>query len=169
MIVENELVIKEIVQGIRGLVRAACRDSDKAGRRFGLTAAQSGLIRTLMMSGPTSSADLSRKLYVTPANVTGLVDRLEKKGLVKRVPKEGDRRVWLITLTGEGAKLGRSLPDSLEMKLIADLGDMDPGRVKDLAEAMRQLLDLVGEPHFNDGPVEVFRNSADGSENQKQG
>lgn len=80
MITENELLIKEIVCAIRRLVRAVYLDTEKMSRRFGLTGPQSGVLRTLSEHGPLSSADLSRKLYVTPANITGIIDRLEKKG-----------------------------------------------------------------------------------------
>ena len=79
---ENEIIIKEIVSSIRRLYRAVYLDSSKVSRRFGLTGSQSGVLRTLFRNGPLSSADLSRNLFMTPSNITGIIDRLEKKGLV---------------------------------------------------------------------------------------
>ena len=126
MSVENELVIKEIVDAIRRLYRAVYLDAAKMSRQFGLTGSQSGVLRNLVAHGPLSSAALSRRLYVTPSNVTGVIDRLEKKGLVERVRKEGDRRIALITLTEKGDELSKSLPDPIEKKLISELGDLEP-------------------------------------------
>jgi DNA-binding MarR family transcriptional regulator len=49
--------------------------------------------------------DLSRRLLVDKANVTGLVNRLERSGLIRRNEVPGDRRRYHITLTGKGRRL----------------------------------------------------------------
>jgi len=49
--------------------------------------------------------DLSRELITHRSNVTGLVDRLEKRGLVQRRPVPGDRRAYHVTLTTAGNRL----------------------------------------------------------------
>ncbi len=49
--------------------------------------------------------DLSRDLITHRSNVTGLVDRLEKRGLVHRRPVPGDRRAYHVSLTATGNKL----------------------------------------------------------------
>ena len=93
MYAENELLIKEIVSAIRKFVRAVSLDAFQMSKQYGLTGPQSSVLRTLATEVPLSSASLSRRLYVTPSNITGIIDRLEKKGLVERIRKEGDRRV----------------------------------------------------------------------------
>jgi DNA-binding MarR family transcriptional regulator len=52
-----------------------------------------------------SQTDLSRQLLTHRSNVTGLVDRLEKRGLVQRKDAFADRRAYRVTLTQEGATL----------------------------------------------------------------
>ena len=52
-----------------------------------------------------SQTELGRQLIVHRSNVTGLVDRLEKRGLVKRRALAGDRRVYQVVLTAEGSKV----------------------------------------------------------------
>ncbi len=54
---------------------------------------------------PLTQNDLSKKLLVDKSNITGLLDRLQKQGLVQRLPVEGDRRSYHIRLTKEGTKL----------------------------------------------------------------
>ena len=155
MSVENELVIKEIVDAIRRLYRAVYLDSSKMSRQFGLTGAQSGVLRNLFAHGALSSADLSRKLYVTPSNITGVIDRLEKKGLVERTRKVGDRRVALITLTEKGNELSKSLPDPIEKKLISELIDLEPEHVQLLSMAMNQIINLIDTKGVEDAPMEL--------------
>ena len=155
MSVENELIIKEIVDAIRRLYRAVYLDSAKMSRQFGLTGSQSGVLRNLVAHGPLSSAALSRRLYVTPSNVTGVIDRLERKGLVERVRKEGDRRIALITLTEKGDELSKSLPDPIEKKLISELGDLEIEHVQLLSMAMNQVLNLIDTTGVEDAPMEL--------------
>jgi len=143
MHIENELLIKEIVGAIRQFVRAVSLDAYKMSKKYDLTGPQSSILRTLVKYGPLASASLSRRLYVTPANITGIVDRLEKRGLVKRIRKEGDRRVALIALTESGDELSKSLPDPLEKRLIYELADLETEHIRILALVMNQILNLM--------------------------
>ena len=140
---DNKLEIKQLVGSIRRFYRVVQNDGSKESKSFGLTSTQSNVLRTLYHMGPLSSVELSRHLYVTASNMTGLVDRLEKKELVSRGRKEGDRRVMLILLTPTGIELAQALPDPLETKLISGLGYMPMERVKQLNEAMEQILSLI--------------------------
>ncbi len=155
MYAENELLIKEIVGAIRKLVRAVSNDAFKMSRQYGLTGPQSSVLRTLVNEGSLSSASLSRRLYVTPSNITGIIDRLEKKGLVERIKKEGDRRVALITLTESGNELSNSLPDPIEKKLINELADLEPEHVRILAMVMNQILNLIDAKGVEDAFLEL--------------
>ena len=56
---------------------------------------------------------LAQKLKCEPSNVTGIVDRLEARGLVERRPDPADRRVKLAAATDEGRRMAEGLRDSL--------------------------------------------------------
>ena len=152
---ETESVIKDIVGSIRKLVRAVYLDSQKMSRQFGLTGPQSIVMRLLLNNGPMSSANLSRMMYVTPSNITGIIDRLEKKDLVKRMAKQGDRRVTLIALTETGKGLSRRLPDPIENKFIKQLAGLENERVQILAMAMKQILNLIDLNDVEATPLEL--------------
>ena len=163
---QNESVIQDIVWSIRRLVRAVYLDSQKISKRYGLTGPQSAVLRNLFNSGPMSSADLSRTLYVTPSNITGIIDRLEKKQLVERIRKEGDRRVALITLTESGKELSRTLPDPIMKKFITELADLELDHVQLLAMAMNQILNLIDTEDIEEEPLEIS-SEPDGAEKYK--
>jgi DNA-binding MarR family transcriptional regulator len=152
---QNEPIIQDIVWSIRRLVRAVYLDSQKISKRYGLTEPQSAVMRNLFNSGPVSSADLSRTLFVTPSNITGIIDRLEKKQLVERIRKEGDRRVALITLTESGKELSRTLPDPIMKKFITELADLELDHVQLLAMAMNQILNLIDTEDLDEEPLEI--------------
>ncbi len=136
-------VIQELVKRLRRLMRALQLDASKMSRRYGLTGAQTAVLREIHNNGPLSSADLSRKLFVTPSNVTGVIDRLVKKELVERIPRTRDRRVVRIHMTQKGRAVVEILPEPTERKLLTGLSQMDTADLERLSETARRLLDVI--------------------------
>jgi DNA-binding MarR family transcriptional regulator len=75
----------------------------------GITGAQFGVLRCVADAGPGGLmlSDLSRRLMVTCGNITGVVDRLEQAGYLRREREPADRRVTLAQLTPEGRAVHR--------------------------------------------------------------
>ena len=71
----------------------------------GISAQRLRLLNIVHCNGPQKMADLAEALAVTPRNVTALVDGLESEGLVRRVPHSTDRRITLVELTCNSAKI----------------------------------------------------------------
>jgi DNA-binding MarR family transcriptional regulator len=78
-------------------------------QEFDLTPMQMGAIRTLDPDRPVPMSELAEALHCDASNVTGLVDRLEARGLAERRGADGDRRVKIIALTDEGARVRGAL------------------------------------------------------------
>lgn len=101
----------------------------------------------------TTLGDVARRLMVTPAVVTGLIDRLEKRGFVRRLNSSGDRRRVNLALTPEG----RIAADKAEQRLIDEVGakmaNFSADELKSLEKGLglldRVLQDLEGERAAN--------------------
>jgi DNA-binding MarR family transcriptional regulator len=74
----------------------------EAMREHGLTFAQVMLMKHLRERGRATARELAAALEVSPANVTGIVDRLEREGLATRARSAEDRRVIFVRLTERG-------------------------------------------------------------------
>src|SRR3954465_15510355 len=59
----------------------------------------------MLGAGPRKMSELAQALFCDNSNVTGIVDRLEERGLLRREAAEGDRRVKLLVLTKEGERV----------------------------------------------------------------
>ncbi len=80
-----------------------------------LTAPQFGVMEVLNRLGPVPLKKVSEELMVTGANITCVVDNLEKEGFVKRIPSKEDRRVILAELTPTGkVKLDQIMPEYIQ-------------------------------------------------------
>jgi len=80
---------------------------------YELSPPQLGALKALDPERPVAMSELAGILGCDNSNVTGIVDRLEYRGLVERRPAEHDRRVKLLALTDEGRELRTSIGDRL--------------------------------------------------------
>ena len=90
------------------LTRAAKSVSSRLGKglaRAGLTESQFGVLEALVHLGPLCQRALGEKLLSSGANVTTVVDNLEKRGLVGRAREGSDRRFVTVRLTDPGRAL----------------------------------------------------------------
>lgn len=84
------------------------KEADRVLQPFGITEAQFDILMLLEHQTPDGSADqstLGRMLVVNRSNVTGLIDRMERDGLVKRAGDPDDRRVKRVRMTPEGLRV----------------------------------------------------------------
>ncbi|MFD3314520.1 MarR family winged helix-turn-helix transcriptional regulator [Streptomyces sp. NPDC058694] len=102
----------EVVDLIGTVVARYHEEYEEAAAEHALTGAQARLLSLLSLE-PLPMRRLAQKLKCEPSNVTGIVDRLEVRGLVERRPDPADRRVKLAAVTEEGLGVARSLRDSL--------------------------------------------------------
>jgi DNA-binding MarR family transcriptional regulator len=89
----------ELVQ-LSGLVHGLYA---RISQRHDLTPVQARLL-CILADGPRGMADLAQCFGVEKAALTGLVDRVERRGLAKRTPVHGDRRALHVTLTDAGQR-----------------------------------------------------------------
>ena len=74
-----------------------------------LSPAQCHVLRLIEPGRAVPMGQVARALACDASNVTGLVDRLESRGLVRRRPSDGDRRLKVLDLTPAGARLRTAL------------------------------------------------------------
>jgi DNA-binding MarR family transcriptional regulator len=78
-----------------------------------LSPAQCHVLHLIEPDRPIPMGELAETLACDASNVTGLVDRLESRGLVRRRPSAGDRRVKVLVLTRSGSRLRALLLDRM--------------------------------------------------------
>lgn len=92
----------------------------------GLTAARTHLLWEVHHRGPSTQQALAAALQVSPRNVTGLVDAVEKGGFARREPHPTDRRAILVTLTDRGTRAMTDMAESrrqISAHLVSDFDD----------------------------------------------
>ncbi|MBG0855557.1 MarR family transcriptional regulator [Streptomyces spinoverrucosus] len=127
----------EVVDLIGSVVARYHEEYEGAAADHALTGAQAKLLSLLSLE-PLPMRKLAHKLKCEPSNVTGIVDRLEARGLVERRPDATDRRVKLAAATDEGRRVARSLRESLRFarEPLAGLSEQERLTLRDLLQRM---------------------------------
>jgi MarR family transcriptional regulator, organic hydroperoxide resistance regulator len=88
----------------------------------------------ILGGGPRKMSELADALFCDNSNVTGIVDRLEAHGLVRREPSETDRRVKLLVLTEEGEWMRTEITKRMAQPppAIASLSEKDQRALRDI-------------------------------------
>jgi DNA-binding MarR family transcriptional regulator len=84
-------------------------------REHGLTPPQLITLRCLDTETPVPMSEVAKSLACDPSNVTGIIDRLEERGLVERRDAPNDRRVKMLALTPAGARLRGKLGERMSV------------------------------------------------------
>lgn len=114
-------------------------------RAAGITSAQwltLGLLSQVGESGMTPT-ELCRHLCVSKQNMTGMVVRLEKKGLIRRRPDDTDRRSFRVYATPEGLETVRALEPRGSEFFQEQVSDLDDPALESLAEGLSLVLDRL--------------------------
>jgi DNA-binding MarR family transcriptional regulator len=83
-------------------------------------------------------------MYLHPATVVGILDRLESRGLVKRIRSKDDRRVVKVQLTDDGKKVVTKAPQVAQGLLVAGLEPLPLKRLKEIASTLEELVHILG-------------------------
>ena len=103
------------------------------------------LLYELHCNGPRKMADLADTLGVTPRAVTTLVDALEGEELVRRRPHPTDRRITMIDITGDGARVEQQFA-ALQASLLELFADPDEADAAAMQRAFAAILQRIERP-----------------------
>jgi MarR family transcriptional regulator, organic hydroperoxide resistance regulator len=116
---------EEIVEHLFGLVDRLRVGFETTAADFDLSVAQAKALRHLAQVGPVPMRELACRLRCDASNVTGIIDRLERRGLVERRASPSDRRIKSLVTTRQGDEVARALWIEVRARALAllDLSD----------------------------------------------
>lgn len=133
----RDAVTREVLSLFVDVATRFYSEYDTAAEANGLTGPQARLL-AYVAAGPAPMNQIAGLLRCEPSNITGLVDRLEGRGLVTRRPSPSDRRVKLIAATPEGAELSTKVWAGLDFAA-EPLGALSEQERLTLRDLMRRM------------------------------
>jgi len=136
---------KDIIFLIRKLIQGNELYTKQLNRKYQITAAQLNCLLALYENGPLPPSQIAKFMMVKSSTVTGVIDRLEIKDLVKRVRNSADRRIITIKLTESGINLAKNAPPPIQQKVIDGmkrLSDSDKAQIVLSLTKLTNMLDV---------------------------
>jgi DNA-binding MarR family transcriptional regulator len=142
-----------IVLLLRKIVRAVEIDSKKLSTQFNTTPAQLLALRQLSGVQEKSLAKLAEAVGLTSSTMVGVVDRLEKKGLVVRNRSQKDRRLVNIVITEAGVTYLKGSPKLLQDKLTERLSTHTEAEKSTIFHSLKKITDIFDAQSIDVSPV----------------
>jgi DNA-binding MarR family transcriptional regulator len=134
---------RQIIYSIRRLIQASELYTKELNKKYHVSAAQLNCILTLYEYGPLPPSKIANHMMVKSSTVTGVVDRLEKKGFAERMRNSPDRRVITIQLTEAGKKLAQNAPPPIQQKVVDALKQTENAKKEQIVRSLNMLTGML--------------------------
>ena len=134
---------KEIIYSIRRLMQAGELYTKELNKIYNVSSAQLNCLLALHENGPLPPSQIAKYIMVNSSTVTGIIDRLEQKGLVKRLRISHDRRVITVELTRAGTALAENAPPPVQQRIIDGLNNISEKEIKQIAKTLARLTNML--------------------------
>jgi len=152
---------EKIVLNVRKIMRAIDMHSASLARKYGMTSPQLICLKRLAESGETTPGALAKSVHLSHATVTGIINRLEGKGLVERSRSLEDGRSFLIKITGAGLSMLESSPSVLQEQFMNELSRLAEWEKTMILSSLQRITSMLSvdslevAPVLTTGPVEA--------------
>ncbi|MEE6272030.1 MarR family winged helix-turn-helix transcriptional regulator [Georgenia wangjunii] len=140
---EKAHLMAEVSRAQDAITRLLARERTAPMLRTTLTIQQLKVLMLLRLEGPLGGHDLARRLGVSMPTVSGVVDRLVKRGMLERRTDPADRRVRLVALSAEGERTVIELENAGEKVRARVLSEMDVEGLRALAQGFAAMAEAV--------------------------
>lgn len=106
---------------------------------FGLTESQFAVLEAVYHAGSLRATEIARKVLRSGANVTTVLDNLEKQGVLRRCECPNDRRAIHVKLTPEGEELMRRVFPAVAGRITGLMASLEPAQQEEMARLAKKL------------------------------
>lgn len=131
------------VRQFRIVVRAIQAHSSWVERQCGVSAAQLWALWEVFRDPGLKVSDISQRLSIKPATASNLLDKIERKGLLRRERRGPDQRVVQLFPTDQGARLLANAPRPAEGALLDALTRLEDGQLDELNRSLDALVNIL--------------------------
>ncbi|WP_299527358.1 MarR family transcriptional regulator [uncultured Lutibacter sp.] len=145
----------DILIKLRKIVRSVNLESKRVEKEQGVSIPQLLCLQFLAEQEDfrTNAVKLKAFLNLNASTISGILRRLEKKGLVAKLPKASDKRVTLISLTANGMELLQSAPITFQQKLSEKLQALPPEKLQTIIDGIDILTSIMEVDEVDASPI----------------
>ena len=145
----------QIVAAIRRIMRAVDLHSRRLAEEHGLTGPQLATLQAAANLGESSTGTLARAIHLSGPTVTGILDRLTKRGLVDRTRNGHDRRSVTVRLTSDGEDVLAAAPSLLQDRFRQELVSLEEWEQTTILATLQRIAAMMDAESLDASPLLV--------------
>lgn len=148
--VRNDL---RILKALRQIIRAIDIHSRKLVTHHKITAPQLVCLLTIIENESITATEIGQKVYLSASTVIGILDRLEKNGLIQRKRDTIDRRIVNILATKKGYEVAENAPSPLQETFAIAIKNLPEAEQLKIVLSLEQIVELMGAKEIVAPPI----------------
>lgn len=143
----------EVLISLRKLIRAIDLHSRFLSKHFGLTGPQLLILRALSQAGEMSLGEMATTVSLSQATLTGITDRLERRGLITKTKSEVDRRRVVIKPTSACRQLLAQAPPPIQESFLNRFDKLQDWEQSMILSSLQRLVQMIDAKDIDAAPV----------------
>ncbi|MBN2294618.1 MAG: MarR family transcriptional regulator [Pirellulales bacterium] len=144
---------EQVIAALRRITRAIDLHSRLLLQKNGLTIPQLAALQAIQRLQPITVSALARDIHLGSATVTGILSRLESRGLISRTRGDHDRRSVVVELTEDGAKIVAEAPSLLQDRFHRELAKLQEWEQTMILSTLQRIASMMDAEDIEAAPV----------------
>lgn len=149
----EDMVIEQMLISLRRIIRSVDLHSQHLVKLCGLTGPQLVLLKEIQKSEEVTPGELARAMNLSNATVTGIVSRLESRGMILRRRSNEDRRRVLLELREPGVRALEAAPEPLQERLANGVRELREWEQTQLLSALQRVAEILQAENLDAAPI----------------
>ncbi len=146
-------VYDQVLISLRQIIRAIDLHSKRLEKESGLTGPQLLVMQQLAGHGELTAGVLAREISLSQPTVTSIVDRLERKGLLKRQRNQHDKRKVMLSMTESGRVAVDKAPPLLRESFICSFNQLEDWEQTLILSSLQRVSDMMNAADLDAAPL----------------
>ncbi|VFQ43199.1 MarR family winged helix-turn-helix transcriptional regulator [Desulfoluna butyratoxydans] len=151
--VDDHDICYDLLISLRQIIRATDLHSKQLVKKYGLTGPQLVVIQVIAREGEISIGSLAKKVSLSQATVTNIVERLEKNGVLKRKKGETDKRRVLVAATDKALEIIQNKPSLLHEQFVARFNKLESWEQTLLLSSLQRIASMMNAENLEVAPI----------------
>lgn len=146
-------VTNQVLIALRKIIQAIDLHSRHLVKQVGLTGPQLIVLNEVKRAGNPTVGDIAKAISLSQATVTGVLERLERRGYVLRSKSNSDRRKVLVSATENGLKILSKAPSLMQASFVKQFNNLKGWEQSMMLSCLQRLVDMMDAKTISASPV----------------
>jgi DNA-binding MarR family transcriptional regulator len=139
----NRTVSDSVMIALRKIIQAIDTNSKKLVKRVGLTGPQLVILQEITRMGEVTAGEIAQAVSLSQATVTGILERMENRGLLARRRSDRDKRRIMVRITKNGQQILEDAPPLMQEAFVERFSSLQEWEQTMILSSLQRLVSIM--------------------------